>query len=347
MCCSRAIRRLVFGRMTGWGQDGPLAARAGHDIDYIALSGALHAIGRDGLGPRCRRSTSSATSAAAACSSASASCARCSRRSAPGAGRSSTPRWSRVRGCSRRWCGACSRRRAWHDERGVNVLDSGAPWYDTYDDPRRQALRGRRHRAQVLRGAPRAPRACRRSASRAARSRRLARAARALRAVFATKTRDEWSARVRGLRCMRGAGADASAKRRRIRMPQARGAHVTIGDVLQPAPAPRFSRTPGAVRGPPPERGSARSRGSGRLGLRRRRDRALARAWARLSSLGAHDRHVARRVRDHLARDRPQAAGARTACARGCPRRCDRCRGSPRSAGAARTDARPPLPTAS
>ncbi|HEY4958227.1 MAG TPA: CoA transferase, partial [Caldimonas sp.] len=40
--------RLVYGRMTGWGQDGPLAARAGHDIDYIALAGVLHAIGRAG-----------------------------------------------------------------------------------------------------------------------------------------------------------------------------------------------------------------------------------------------------------------------------------------------------------
>src|SRR5215207_9464514 len=43
--------RLVIGRMTGWGQDGPMAPRAGHDIDYIALSGALHAIGRAGSGP--------------------------------------------------------------------------------------------------------------------------------------------------------------------------------------------------------------------------------------------------------------------------------------------------------
>ena len=43
--------RLVYGRMTGWGQTGPLAARAGHDIDYIALSGALHAIGRAGEAP--------------------------------------------------------------------------------------------------------------------------------------------------------------------------------------------------------------------------------------------------------------------------------------------------------
>src|SRR5450755_4224853 len=43
--------RLVYGRMTGWGQDGPLAARAGHDINYIALGGALHAIGPAGGAP--------------------------------------------------------------------------------------------------------------------------------------------------------------------------------------------------------------------------------------------------------------------------------------------------------
>ena len=43
--------RLVIGRMTGWGQDGPLAPRAGHDIDYIALSGVLHATGRAGERP--------------------------------------------------------------------------------------------------------------------------------------------------------------------------------------------------------------------------------------------------------------------------------------------------------
>src|SRR5207344_745688 len=43
--------RLVYGRMTGWGQDGPMAARAGHDINYISLTGALHAIGRAGERP--------------------------------------------------------------------------------------------------------------------------------------------------------------------------------------------------------------------------------------------------------------------------------------------------------
>ena len=49
--CRRRNRRLVYGRMTGWGQDGSLAPRAGHDIDYIALSGALHSIGTVDSGP--------------------------------------------------------------------------------------------------------------------------------------------------------------------------------------------------------------------------------------------------------------------------------------------------------
>src|SRR3989440_7887753 len=47
----KANPRLVYGRMTGWGQEGPLAPRAGHDINYIALSGILHAIGRKGEAP--------------------------------------------------------------------------------------------------------------------------------------------------------------------------------------------------------------------------------------------------------------------------------------------------------
>ena len=51
MSVLNAIRALVFGRMTGWGQDGPLADAAGHDINYIALTGALDAIGERGRGP--------------------------------------------------------------------------------------------------------------------------------------------------------------------------------------------------------------------------------------------------------------------------------------------------------
>ncbi len=49
--CLAANSRLVYGRMTGWGQTGPLAPTAGHDLDYIALAGVLHAIGREGQKP--------------------------------------------------------------------------------------------------------------------------------------------------------------------------------------------------------------------------------------------------------------------------------------------------------
>ena len=49
--CRSRNRRLVYGRMTGWGQDGPLADTAGHDIDYIALLGVLHTVGRQGERP--------------------------------------------------------------------------------------------------------------------------------------------------------------------------------------------------------------------------------------------------------------------------------------------------------
>src|SRR5271170_1742515 len=49
--CLKRNPRLIYGRMTGWGQEGPLAHAAGHDINYIALSGALHSIGRKGEAP--------------------------------------------------------------------------------------------------------------------------------------------------------------------------------------------------------------------------------------------------------------------------------------------------------
>ena len=69
--------RLVFGRVTGWGQSGPLASAAGHDLNYIALSGALHAIGRVGAAPS-RRSISLVISAAVDCISLSEWSAHCS-----------------------------------------------------------------------------------------------------------------------------------------------------------------------------------------------------------------------------------------------------------------------------
>ncbi len=99
--CLARNPRLVYGRMTGWGQEGPYCAMAGHDINYIALSGTLAMIGRSGRAAAAARSTCSATSAAAACCWPSEWSAVCSRRAGPGRARSSTPPWSTVPPCWR------------------------------------------------------------------------------------------------------------------------------------------------------------------------------------------------------------------------------------------------------
>ena len=84
--CAQRNPALVYARMTGWGQSGPLAPRAGHDINYLALTGALASIGPSDARPF-RRSIWSPTSAAARCSSSSGSSRRCSIGSGAGAGR--------------------------------------------------------------------------------------------------------------------------------------------------------------------------------------------------------------------------------------------------------------------
>ena len=93
--CLARNPRLVYGRMTGWGQEGPYAQAAGHDINYIALAGALDSMGRQGEA-RFRRSTSSATSAVAACTSPSAWCAHSSKPDHRARVKSSMRRWSTV-----------------------------------------------------------------------------------------------------------------------------------------------------------------------------------------------------------------------------------------------------------
>lgn len=96
--CLARNPRLVYGRMTGWGQDGPLADRAYHDINYIAVAGALEPLGRAG-GLRRSRSTSWATSAGEGCCWRWACSPHCTNGSAPDAARSWTPRWSTGRRC--------------------------------------------------------------------------------------------------------------------------------------------------------------------------------------------------------------------------------------------------------
>jgi len=124
--------RLVYGRMTGWGQDGPLAQAAGHDIDYLALSGALHLIGRAGgppqvpanvLGDFAGGSLYLVIGVLAALHEAQQS------------GRGQIVDAAIVDGSAHlttMMLGGLAAG-AWKQERGTNLLDTGAPFYDVYE----------------------------------------------------------------------------------------------------------------------------------------------------------------------------------------------------------------------
>src|SRR5664279_188706 len=124
--------RLVYGRMTGWGQEGPLAARAGHDIDYIALSGVLHAIGRAGEAPVPPLNLVGDFGGGGMLLAFGVACGVIEARTS---GRGQVVDAAMVDGASllaTMFSGFIAAGQ-WRDGvRGANVLDSGAPWYDTY-----------------------------------------------------------------------------------------------------------------------------------------------------------------------------------------------------------------------
>ncbi len=246
--------KLVIGRMTGWGQDGPLAARAGHDINYIAMSGALHAIGRVGDAPVPPLNLVGDFGGGGMLLGFGLMCALLEARQS---GKGQVVDAAMIEGAALLttmfWGMQAAQR--WTDERGTNVLDSGAPWYDTY------ATRDGKHvavgaiepkfYAELLRklelDGEKLPDQNDRAGWPALRAR--------FAAVLATRTRDEWSRVFEGVdACVSPVltFAEAAAHPHAL----ARRSHVAVGNVQQPAPAPRLSRTPGAVRGPAPERGA-------------------------------------------------------------------------------------------
>jgi alpha-methylacyl-CoA racemase len=246
--------KLVYGRMTGWGQDGPLAARAGHDIDYIALSGALHAIGRAGGAPVPPLNLVGDFGGGGMLLGFGIACALFEARRS---GRGQVVDAAMVEGASLLttmfWGMRAAQR--WSDVRGDNILDSGTPWYDTYETSDGQyiaigAIEPKFYAALLERlgfAGEILPDQHDRAGWPGLRARFVA--------AFATKTRDEW--------CRVFEGSDACfapvlsfAEAAQHPHAVARRGHVVVGDITQPAPAPRFSRTPGGVRRAPPERGA-------------------------------------------------------------------------------------------
>jgi alpha-methylacyl-CoA racemase len=246
--------KLVYGRMTGWGQEGPLAPRAGHDIDYIALSGALRAIGRADQAPVPPLNLVGDFGGGGMLLAFGTVCALIE---AQRSGKGQVVDAAMIDGASLLTTMFWGMQSAgqWSDERGANVLDSGAPWYDAYEtkDGRFIAIGAIEPKfyAELIERLGLAGEALPDQNDRAgwpALRKRFA-------AAFRGQTREEWSRAFEGSdACL----APVLTFREAASHPHAlaRNAHLMLGKVTQPAPAPRFSRTPGAVKRAPPERGA-------------------------------------------------------------------------------------------
>ncbi len=245
--------RLVVGRMTGWGQDGPLASEAGHDINYIALSGALHAIGRKDQPPVPPLNLVGDFGGGGMLLAFGVVCALLE---AQRSGRGQVVDAAMAEGAallSTMFAGMRAAQR-WSDARGDNILDSGAPWYDVYATADGGymavgAIEPRFYRTLLDRlglADARLPLQHDRAGWPQLRE--------ALERVFRTRSREEWT------RLFAGSDACVTPVLSFAEAPlhphaKARAGYVDVGGIVQPAPAPRYSRTPGSVGDPPPARG--------------------------------------------------------------------------------------------
>ena len=251
--CFARNPRLVYGRITGWGQDGPLAQAAGHDINYIALTGALHAIGRKGEAPVPPLNLVGDFGGGGMVLAFGIACALFETRAS---GKGQVIDAAMTEGAASLMAMFYGRMAAgrWQDERGANVLDTGAPWYDAYEtaDGKHVAIgsiEGRFY-AELLTRLGLDPAILPEQFE----SARWPELRAAFAAAFKSKTRDQWCREMEATDvCFAPVLSLAEAPQHAHN--RARGAFVDIDGVTQPAPAPRFSRTPGTIARGAPERG--------------------------------------------------------------------------------------------
>ena len=247
--CLQANPRLVYGRMTGWGQDGPLAQSPGHDINYIALTGALHAIGpRDGKPVVPLNLVGDFGGGALYLALGLVSGLFEARNS----GRGQVVDAAIVDGALS-LMGMIYGRMAeglWQDQRASNLLDGGAPWYDSYETADGKyiaigAIEPQFYQELCRLAGIDAPDASARHdrSSWPAQAKHLAE-------IFRQRTRDAWCVLLEG---SEACFAPVLNMQEAARHPHnlARQNLLEIDGVVQPAPAPRFSRTPGAIQSAP------------------------------------------------------------------------------------------------
>jgi alpha-methylacyl-CoA racemase len=246
--CLQRNPRLVYGRMTGWGQEGPISQAAGHDINYIAVTGALYSIGRPDQNPVPPLNLIGDFGGGGMLLAFGIACALFETQRS---GKGQVIDAAMVDGSAALMAMFYGQRAAglWTDQRGANFLDTGAHYYDTYetadgkwvsvgsiepqfyalllkhsgiDDPEFQGQNDREKWPEFKKK---------------------------IGEIFKTKTRDEWCEIMEGSDVCFGPVLTMGEA---LEYPQnvARKTFVEIEGVPQPAPAPRFSRTNPEIRGP-------------------------------------------------------------------------------------------------
>jgi alpha-methylacyl-CoA racemase len=263
--CRQRNPRLVYGRMTGWGQDGPLSQQAGHDLNYLGLTGGLHAIGRAGRPPPPPLNLVADYGGGALYLAMGVLAALVEREQS---GNGDVVDAAMVDGAASlltlfyELYGAG----VWTNERAANLLDGAAPFYDTYETSdgkyvavgpiESQFFAELLNRLGIEEGElpPQLD-----VASWPMVKARLA-------AIFATATRDEWEARFAGSdACVTPVLTLEEAPRHPHNL--ARATFVSVGGVVQPGPAPRFDRWSRPVPAPTSPPGAHTREVLGEVGL--------------------------------------------------------------------------------
>jgi alpha-methylacyl-CoA racemase len=257
--CHERNPRLVYGRMTGWGQDGPYAHTAGHDINYIALGGVLAHLGRAGEKPTPPINLVGDFGGGGMLQAFGVVCALWE---AQRSGLGQVVDAAMVDGSATlmtmMW--AFRAMGIWNEERGVNMLDTGTHFYDTYEtsDGKYVSIGSIEPQfyAELLRLTGLEDHL-------AAKGKELPHQmdrahwqdlSDELAEIFAARTRDEWCTIMEGTDvCFAPVLTMSEAAEHPHNVE--RGTFVDVAGVTQPAPAPRCSRTPGAIQRPPAHTG--------------------------------------------------------------------------------------------
>jgi alpha-methylacyl-CoA racemase len=251
--CMERNPKLVYGRVTGWGQDGPLAPAAGHDLNYVALSGMLAAMGRSDSPPAPPLNLVGDFGGGGMMLAFGVVCALLEARTS---GRGQVVDAAMTDGAALLGAMMYGLRAhgSWRDEREANLLDGGAPFYDTY-----ACLDGKfiavgaiepQFYAQLLQlSGAQDPAFAQQwhETSWPELKRKFA-------DLFATRTRAQWCALLEGTDACFAPVLDMGEAPLHPHN-AARKTFVEVDGVTQPAPAPRFSRTRAEVQRPPPAPG--------------------------------------------------------------------------------------------